>query len=201
MTLGEDVNSRKVCWWHGNSNKFRVKIRSWWHHQIETFSALLAICAGNLPVPSEFSAQRPVTRSFDVLFDLRLIKRLSKQSRGWWFETLSYPLWRHRNNNGSASGIQSDHLINNLHYATGSAVVFFSARENELPRKRIWGNLPSIVKDRTVLNKTQLIINYSSHYNGTRSSILYEKTITVYLWKTSFLTIRYVHLDLYGKHR
>ena len=40
-------------------------------------------------------AQRPVTRSFDVFFDLRLIKRLSKQSRGWWFETPSRPLWRH----------------------------------------------------------------------------------------------------------
>ena len=39
----------------------------------------------------------PVTRGFDVFFDLRLIKRLSKQSRGWWFEMLSRPLWRHCN--------------------------------------------------------------------------------------------------------
>ena len=39
---------------------------SWWRHQMETFSALLAICAGNSPVPDEFPAQRPVTRSFDV---------------------------------------------------------------------------------------------------------------------------------------
>ena len=69
----------------------------WWRHQIETFSALLAICAGNSPVPVEFPAQRPVTRSFDVFFDLRLNKRLSKQSWGWWFEALSRPLWRHRN--------------------------------------------------------------------------------------------------------
>ena len=70
---------------------------SWWRHQMETFSALLAICAGNSSVPGEFPAQRPVTRSFDVFFDLRLNKRLSKQSWGWWFETLSCPLWRHRN--------------------------------------------------------------------------------------------------------
>ena len=70
---------------------------SWWRHQMETFSALLAICAGNSSVPGEFHAQRPVTRSFDVFFDLRLNKRLSKQSWGWWFETLSRPLWRHRN--------------------------------------------------------------------------------------------------------
>ena len=69
----------------------------WWRHQMETFSALLAICAGNSPVSGEFPTQRPSTRSFDVFFFLRLNKRLSKQSWGWWFETLSCPLWRHRN--------------------------------------------------------------------------------------------------------
>ena len=63
-----------------------------WRRQMETFSALLAICAGNSPVPGEFPAQRPVTWSFHVFFDLRLNKRLSKQSQGWWFETLSRPL-------------------------------------------------------------------------------------------------------------
>ena len=70
---------------------------AWWRHQMETFSALLAICAGNSPVPGEFPTQRPVTRSFDVFFDLRLNKWFSKQSWGWWFETLSCPLWRHCN--------------------------------------------------------------------------------------------------------
>ena len=47
---------------------------------METFSALLAICAGNWPVAGEFPAQRPVTRGFDVFFDLCQNKRLSKQS-------------------------------------------------------------------------------------------------------------------------
>ena len=74
-----------------------VMVVSWWRHQMETFSALLAICAGNSPVPGEFPAQRPVTRSFDVCFDLRLNKRLSKQSWGWWFQTQSRPLWRQSN--------------------------------------------------------------------------------------------------------
>ena len=64
---------------------------------METFSALLAVCAGNSPVPGEFPAQRPVTRSFDVFFDLRLNKRLSKQSWGRSLESLSRPLWRHCN--------------------------------------------------------------------------------------------------------
>ena len=45
----------------------------------------------------EFSTQKPVTRSFYVFFDLRLNKRLSKQSWGWWFETPSRPSWRHCN--------------------------------------------------------------------------------------------------------
>ena len=35
----------------------------WLRHQMETFSALLAICAGNSPVIGEFPAQRPVTRN------------------------------------------------------------------------------------------------------------------------------------------
>ena len=64
---------------------------------MEPFSALMAICAGNSPVPGEFPTQRPVTRSFDVYFDLCPNKRLSKKSWGWWFETASCLLWRHRN--------------------------------------------------------------------------------------------------------
>ena len=47
--------------------------------------------------PGEFPTQRPVTRSFDVFFDLRLNKRLSKQPWGWWFETPLWSLWRHCN--------------------------------------------------------------------------------------------------------
>ena len=70
---------------------------AWWRHQMETFSALLALCAGNPPVTGEFPSQRPVTQSFDVFFDLRLNKRLSKQSWGWWFETPLRSLWRHCN--------------------------------------------------------------------------------------------------------
>ena len=48
---------------------------------METFSVLLAICEGNSPITGEFPSQRPMTQSFDVFFDLRLNKRLSKQSR------------------------------------------------------------------------------------------------------------------------
>ena len=81
-----------TIWQPTSSNDF-----SWWRHQMETFSALLAICAGNSPVPGKFPAQSPVTRSFDVSFNLCLNKRLGKQSWGWWFKTQSHPLWRQCN--------------------------------------------------------------------------------------------------------
>ena len=79
------TSSCDIRWQRSNDNP-------WLRHQMETFSVVLAICAGNSPVPGEFPAQRPVTRSFDIFFDLRLNKRLSKQSWGWWFGTLSRPL-------------------------------------------------------------------------------------------------------------
>ena len=78
---------------------YRMSSFPWWRHQMETFSALLALCAGNSPAIGEFSAQMPVRRAFDVFFDLRLNKRLSKHSWGWWFEPPSRSLWRHGNGN------------------------------------------------------------------------------------------------------
>ena len=69
----------------------------WLRHQMETFSTLLAICAGKSPVSGEFPTQRSVTRSFAIFFDLRLNKQLTKQSWSWWFETLSCPLRRQCN--------------------------------------------------------------------------------------------------------
>ena len=75
----------------------KLNYSAWWRHQMETFSVLLALCAGNSLVTCEFSSQRSVTWSFDVYFDLRLNKRLSKQSWGCWFEMPSCSLWRHCN--------------------------------------------------------------------------------------------------------
>ena len=66
-----------------------VSLNSWWRHRMETFAALLAICTGNSPVTGELPAQRPLTLSFGVFFDLHLNKRLSKRSWGWWFQTPS----------------------------------------------------------------------------------------------------------------
>ena len=91
----QNIQSR---WWQKQlKGADKSWLGTWWRHQMETFSALLAICAWNSPVPGEFHAQRPVTRSFDFFFDPRLNKWLSKQSWGWRFETLSWPLRRHCN--------------------------------------------------------------------------------------------------------
>ena len=64
-----------------------------WKH----FPRYWPICEGNPPVSGGFPSQRPVTRSFDVFFDLCLNKTLSRQSRRRWFETPSHSLWRHYN--------------------------------------------------------------------------------------------------------
>ena len=42
----------------------------WWRHQMKTFSALLAICAGNSPASDEFPAQRPVTELWWILWSV-----------------------------------------------------------------------------------------------------------------------------------
>ena len=76
-----------TCAWHDSA----------WCHQMETFSVLLALCAGNSPVTGEFPTKRLVTWSFDVFFDLRMNKRLCKKSWNWWFEMPSRPFWRHCN--------------------------------------------------------------------------------------------------------
>ena len=64
---------------------------------MEIISALLALCEGNSPVTGEFPLHRPVTRSLRVFFDVRLNKRVRKQSKRWWFETRLCTLWRHCN--------------------------------------------------------------------------------------------------------
>ena len=85
----------------GISNIEKTTSLSWWLHQMETFSALLAISC------REFTGCRwiPFTKASNeepcCFFDLRLNKRLSKQSRHRWFETPSCSLWRHFNDIGT----------------------------------------------------------------------------------------------------
>ena len=66
---------------------------------------------GEFTAPGEFPSQRPVTRSFDNFFDLRLNKRLSKQSWDWWFEMPLRQLWRHCNGEIVFSVVLADRII------------------------------------------------------------------------------------------
>ena len=51
---------------------YRDLEQPWWRHEMESFTALLALCAGISPVTVEFPSQRPVTRSFDAFLYVRL---------------------------------------------------------------------------------------------------------------------------------
>ena len=95
---------------------------------MKKLSALLAICAGNSPVTGEFPTQRPVTRSFDIFFDLCLNKRLSKQSWGWWFETLSCTLWRHCNDCLIVLRLKKNRCYIHIHHTSK-----FENTEHQLP--------------------------------------------------------------------
>ena len=74
---------------------------SWWRHQMEFFRVTGLLCGsytGHRWIPS----QRPVTRNFDIFFDLHPNKQLSKESWGCWFGASSRSLWRYCNVNWSA---------------------------------------------------------------------------------------------------
>ena len=76
--------------WFVHSEETHNDVIKWKH-----FPRYLPFCEGNPPMDSPH--KRPVTRSVDVFFGMRLNKRLSKQSRRRWFETPPRSLWRHCN--------------------------------------------------------------------------------------------------------
>ena len=87
-------SERDICNCNGNNGTFPLHWRRhpWWRHQMEPFSALLAICV-EFTGPGEFPTQRPVTRSFDVLFDLRLNKRLSHCYKSTLAQAMFFFIW------------------------------------------------------------------------------------------------------------
>ena len=71
----------------------------WFHDDVtngKIFRVTGPLC-GEITDPAEFPTQRPVTRNFDVFFDLRLNTRWSKRPWGWWFKTPSWSSWRQYN--------------------------------------------------------------------------------------------------------
>ena len=127
----------------------------------------------NSLVPGEFPAQRPVTRRFDVFFDLRLNKRLSKQSQGWWFETQSRSLWRHRN----------EHAL----------VVYVPLAWNCLRKEmRLCDEIEAF--KRNLKRPRMLSAQFVPLYKPCKSK---PKVWYVYLWNTPYLFALYI---LYASH-
>ena len=102
-----------------------------------------SLLCGEFTGPGEFPAQRPVTRSFDVFFDLRLNKRLSKQPWRWWFETSSWSLWRQCN------GIEDAETSSNFWHKLPcrSITIIHHPRIYNLT-KTLFASLPSVLKYR-----------------------------------------------------
>ena len=107
-----------ILWIYCIQHVQKKTIFAWWRHQMETFSALLAICAGNSQVTGEIPAQRPVTRSFEVFFDLRLNKRFSKQSWDWRFETLSCNGFEYSNLFYLWTQSSLNHIVHQVHFGS-----------------------------------------------------------------------------------
>ena len=148
---------------------------SWWRHQRDTFSALLVIRAGNSPVTSEFLTQRPVMRSFDVFFDLRLNKWLSKELWDWWFETPSCSLWRHYNG------------------VTKPPVGPFMYRYMALS---LWEGPPVVATDGLVLTGTKTLANFMRTYTShSKQKAIVESCL--WSWKkTQMLLLKLKHMEM-----
>ena len=118
----------------------------WWRHRVTSQYHMMTLSNGNIfrvtdHLCGEFTghqwipAQRPVTRSFDVFFDLRLDESLSKQWWGWWFETTSRPLWHQCNDQKLwywlwKKGRFSALLMKNFNYLCLLSVVY---GQNDVP--------------------------------------------------------------------
>ena len=58
---------------------------------------VIGLLCGEFTGPRWIPCKKACGAEFDVFFDMRLNKPLSKQWWGWWFKTLSRPLWCHCN--------------------------------------------------------------------------------------------------------
>ena len=89
------------------------------------FRAVGPLC-GNSQVPGEFPVQRPVTRSFNLFFDLRLNRQSSKQWRRRWFETPSRSLWHYCNDEMiSLCSRDSRHDCGNINWCASRSIITF----------------------------------------------------------------------------
>ena len=99
---------------------------------------------GEFTGPGEFPSQRPVTRSFDVFFDLCLNKQLSKHTWGGWFETPSCPLWRHSDEKGLQRSKSVGITYSILRYITTALLITTMCVDN--PSRHTWVQTSELVQ-------------------------------------------------------
>ena len=164
------------------STILRVYWKTWWRHQMETFSALLALCAGKSPVTGKFPPQMPVTRSFDVFFILRSNKWSSKLARGWLLQTPSGPLWRHCNEKW-AKLVASVYLFT-LTKHSKMVASYNVLNKIEIHRKRyLWSSTVHDIQSGSIVKQFSISWCYIQHCNDYgRSQIriwMYKRNTTM----------------------
>ena len=101
-------HNNKYCWYADSREKYFAGVVYAWYrvilfrklrHATHTHDDVIKWkhVPRNWPFGRGIPRTKPLTRSFDVFVDLRLNKRLGKQSWGWWFEMPWRALWRHCN--------------------------------------------------------------------------------------------------------
>ena len=160
-----------------NFTQFLKNFTQTWYTGSKKFRNMMTSSSGNTfrvtgPLCGEL--QRPVTLSFDVFFDLRLHKRLSKQSSGWWFETPSWSLWRHRNDELCSRfyGYSITYTAQLIH--TVCALLCFVV---------VWFELPLPISFRVTSHGTVLNIlhQYTKSDTVTQSGTETNKTVCIYI--------------------
>ena len=169
---------------------------------METFSALLALWAGNSPVTGEFPSRRPVTRSFYVFIDIRLNESLSKHSIRRWFEAPLRSWGRHCNVHSTqkTNNIWQNTLIkeNNIWSTIGMDDSARGHQRNQcfitLANKNMWADFGMQVrtgaytdlKDVLVISVLVHLMDYNENsYSGTGSIYIHLriKNMETCLWK------------------
>ena len=97
LTIWKYKKSQTMTWSHETMLYHRYHWLTHYHDDVIKWKHILRYWpfVQGIHGPPVNSPHKRQWRSFDVFFDLRMNKRLSKQWRGWWFDTPSHSLWRH----------------------------------------------------------------------------------------------------------
>ena len=147
---------------------------------------------GEFTSPDEFPTQRPVIRSFDVFFDLRLNKQLSKQPWSWWFEMPSWSLWRQCNEKSESRQSKDDSAYR------GQPDIFKSLRPNDyIWCSRIWSILVELMHYWPFVRGIHQLLVDSPHKGPVLQKVFPYYDITVTILRSYPRTFHCVRIESY----